>query len=128
MKVSEIKKLNRKQQRHTPGVAEQTGFPSPATHYLEPTIDLHQELVTNTNATFFVRIEDDVYEHLRIYQEAVLIIDRSLHPAKGALALIVLEGEFSIIRIPEGASLNSESNIPSFTLWGVITYIINKAS
>ena len=119
MKLSTVGKLARKQQRHKPGVSEQTGFPSPATHYLEPTIDLHQELITNADATFFVRVVSSEYSHLKIYDNVVLIIDRSKPALKGKLALVVIDGEFSILKI-------SEVN-PTFTLWGVITYIINKA-
>lgn len=119
MKSSKIGKLARKQHRHKPGVSAQTGFPSPATHYLEPTIDLHQELITNADATFFVRIESMEYFHLKIFNDAVLIIDRSVPAGIGKIAMVVIEGEFSILKI-------SEAN-PTFTLWGVITYIINKA-
>lgn len=128
MKLSTIGKLARKQHRHKPGVAEQTGFPSPATHYLEPTIDLHQELITNADATFFVRIESTEYFHLKIFKDAVLIIDRSLPAKKGALALVVIESEFSIIKIPDCQATTGRLKVnPTFTLWGVITYIINKA-
>lgn len=126
MNLSEIKKLTRKQVRHTPGIAAQTGFPSPATHYLEPAIDLHQELVTNTNATFFIRVEDDAYCDFNIYKDSVLIIDRSVVATAGALALVVVDGAFSVCRIPGGISYDSEHSTDTFTLWGVITYIINK--
>jgi DNA polymerase V len=126
MKLSTIGKLARKQHRHKPGVSEQTGFPSPATHYLEPTIDLHQELITNADATFFVRVESDAYAALKIYKDAVLIIDRSTPAVKEKLALVVIEGEFSILKIPACRSGRTEAN-KTFTLWGVITYIINKA-
>ncbi len=125
MKLSTIGKLARKQHRHTAGVSEQTGFPSPATHYLEPTIDLHQELITNADATFFVRIESDKYAHLKIYNNAVLIIDRSTPAIKGKLALVIIEGEFSIIKVPVRQG-GSEAH-KTFTLWGVINYVINKA-
>ena len=119
MKLTTIGKLARKQHRHKPGVSEQTGFPSPATHYLEPTIDLHQELITNADATFFVRVESDKYAHLKIYNHAVLIIDRSTPALKGKLALVVIDGEFSILKVSEAHK--------TFTLWGVINYVINKA-
>jgi len=125
MELSGIGKIERKQHKHKPGVAAQTGFPSPATHYLEPTIDLHQELITNADATFFVRVASDGYTHLKIYANAVLIIDRSLPALKGRIALVVIEGEFSILEIPACPSGRSEVN-DTFTLWGVITYVINR--
>ncbi|EDM43146.1 peptidase, S24 family, UV repair protein [unidentified eubacterium SCB49] len=125
MKLSKVGKLSRKQHRHTAGVSVQTGFPSPATHYLEPTIDLHQELITNADATFFVRVSSNEYAHLKIYNEAVLIIDRSTPALKGKLALVIIDGEFSIIKVPVSQG-GSEAH-KTFTLWGVINYVINKA-
>lgn len=127
MKLSTIAKLKRTERRHTPGIAQQTGFPSPATHYLEPTIDLHQELITNADATFYVRVQGDAYACFQIYHNNVLIIDRSLTPAKGALALVVKEGAFQVIRIPESIKHRLQTDFESYILWGTITYIINKA-
>jgi len=112
-------KLKKVEQRHEAGVSKQTGFPSPATHYLEPTINLHQELITNSDATFFVRVVGDSLAEFNIMANDVLIIDRSIHPKDNNLALIVDEGEFKIIRIP-GCGLREE-----IMLWGVITYIIH---
>ena len=128
MKLSTIAKLKRTQHRHKPGIAEQTGFPSPATHYLEPTIDLHQELITNADATFYVRVQGDAYTSFRIYHADVLIIDKSLSPVAGALALVVKENAFQIIRIPVTTGTALQTDFESYVLWGIITYIINKAS
>ena len=119
MEVYKSNKIRRAEKRHRPGVAEQTGFSSPATHYLEPTIDLHQELITNTDATFFVRVQGNAYEKLEIYDQSVLIIDRSLPLLEGRLALIVTNGEFKISKI----SSETQNEI---ILWGIITYVIKK--
>ena len=112
-------KLKKVEQRHSPGVSKQTGFPSPATHYLEPTINLHQELITNSDATFFVRVDGDSLSEFNILDKDVLIIDRSIYPRGNELALVVQEADFEIIRIP--ASGLGEM----IMLWGVITYIIH---
>ncbi len=127
MKLSTISKLKRTQHRHTPGIAAQTGFPSPATHYLEPTIDLHQELITNADATFYVRVTSDSYTSYKIYDQDVLVIDRSLPSKKGALALVVAEGAFKIIRLTQPEKNELQMEFDTYTLWGVITYIIHKA-
>ena len=119
MEIYKSSKIKRAEKRHRPGVSEQTGFPSPATHYLEPTIDLHQELITNSDATFFIRVQGNAYEKFEIYDNSVLIIDRSLPPLNNKLALVVENGEFKIVRIVSKKS--SET-----TLWGVITYVIKK--
>lgn len=113
-------KVRRVERRHTPEVSKQTGFPSPATHYLEPSISLEQELITNSDATFYVRIDSDELAEFTIYKNDVLIVDRSFHPKENNLAMVVQEGEFKVIRIP------SKSDRKEFQLWGVITYIIHN--
>lgn len=113
-------KIKKVEQRHAPEVSKQTGFPSPATHYLEPSIHLDQELITNRDATFFVRIDSDELADFLINKNDVLIIDRSLYPKENNLAMVVVEGEFKVIRIPP------KEKSTTFTLWGVITYIIHS--
>jgi len=121
MEIFTSGKLTKVKKRHEPGVSKQTGFTSPATHYLEPTIDLNQELVVNRDATFFVRIDGNAFNKYNILDKDVLIIDRSQPRNFGALALIIREGEFKIQHIPIGFS---EEEI---TIWGIITYIIHYA-
>jgi len=114
-------KLSKVKSRHAPEVSKQTGFPSPATHYAEPSIDLHKELISNRDATFFVRIDGDELSHHHIFDKDVLLIDRSLQPKKNDLVLVVMEGEFKVINFPE-TPLETE-----FILWGLISYIIHYA-
>ncbi len=119
MEIFTSGKLTKVKSRHEPGVSKQTGFASPATHYLEPTIDLNQELVVNRDATFFVRVDGNAFQEHTILDKDVLIIDRSLSRNFDALALVIKDGEFKIQRIPFGFS---EEEI---TVWGIITYIIH---
>lgn len=123
MEIFTSGKLTKVKSRHEPGVSKQTGFASPATHYLEPTIDLNQELLVNRDATFFVRVDGNAFKEHNILNKDVLIIDRSLALNFDALALVVQEGEFKIQRIPFGFSEETEE----FTVWGIITYIIHYA-
>lgn len=120
MEIIGAGKIIKVKERHRAEVSKQTGFPSAATHYLEPSIDLNKELIATPDATFFVRIEGNEWVSFNILDKDVLLIDRSLVPKKNNLALIIIEGSFQIIRIPE--KKNSE-----FTLWGVISYIIHYA-
>ena len=121
MEIFSSGKLTKVKSRHEPGVSKQTGFASPATHYLEPTIDLNQELVLNRDATFFVRVDGNGFKGHNILDRDVLIIDRSLSKNLDDLALIIQEGEFKIRRIPFDFSEEE------FTVWGIITYIIHYA-
>lgn len=121
MEIFASGKLNKVKNRHAPEVSKQTGFPSPATHYAEPSIDLHKELISNRDATFFVRIDGDELSHHNIFDKDVLLIDRSLQPKKEDLVLMVIDGEFKVIRFPEHPLDNK------CILWGLISYIIHYA-
>ena len=121
MEIFSSGKLSKVKNRHAPEASKQTGFPSPATHYAEPSIDLHKELISNRDATFFVRIDGDELSHHNIFNKDVLLIDRSLQPKKNDLVLVVIEGEFKVINFPK-TSLETE-----FILWGLISYIIHYA-
>jgi len=121
MEITSFGKVATQQKKHAPGSVKQTGFPSPATHYLEPSINLQDELITNRDATFFIRISGDGYANYTIYDGDVLIIDRSSVPRENELALMIEEGDFKITRIAKKRA--SEDLI----LWGKITYIIHKA-
>ena len=118
MKIIESGKIKKIKERHQAEVSQQTGFPSAATHYLEPSIDLNKELITTPDATFFVRIQGDEWRQFNILDNDVLLIDRSIIPKNNDLALVVINGAFQIIKVTTQSS---------FTLWGVITYIIHFA-
>lgn len=113
-------KLKKVKQRHTAEVSKQTGFPSAATHYTEASLDLHNELVTNQEATFFMRVRGKDLEYFQIHDNDVLIVDRSLSPKNKNLAIVVQEGEF-VIKEVQLQKLDYE-----YELWGIITYIIHK--
>ncbi|MBU2996088.1 peptidase S24 [Cellulophaga baltica] len=112
-------KLKRVEKKHAFEVSKQVGFPSPATHYLEPSISLDQELIGNSDATFYVRIEGDALSEFNILENDVLIIDRSLAVKENDLAMVVTDGEFKVIRVA------SKEHQNEFALWGVIKYIIH---
>lgn len=114
-------KLGKIINKHAPEVSRQTGFPSAATHYTETPIDLHAILVTNKDATFFIRIASDEYMDLNILDHDVILVDRSLPTRHNMLALVVVDGAFKILRIPH------EPIETDYIVWGMITYIIHKA-
>ncbi|MGO4910928.1 S24 family peptidase [Leeuwenhoekiella sp. W20_SRS_FM14] len=120
MEFDELHKIKRPEQTHKAGSSEQTGFPSPATHYLESTLDLNLILTKNRDATFFIRVKGNGWSEYTIRDQDVLIIDRSLHAALGKLAVVVRDGDFKVERITKLTEKDSE-----VMLWGVITYIIH---
>ncbi len=119
MKDFETHKIKKAEENRRVLRPTQTGFSSPATHYNEPRIDLNDVLVSNSDATFFIRVIDGSFNDFEINKHDVLIIDKSLTPKQNQLAVVIWEGNFQIIRI--------EKNFPDeVNLWGVITYIIKS--
>ncbi|WP_299766115.1 S24 family peptidase [uncultured Dokdonia sp.] len=119
MEIEVSGKVNVSKNRHQAEVSKQTGFPSAATHYMEASIDLNEELSIHKDATFYVRVKGDTWKGFSILDKDVLIIDRSLQPNFNDLALVVQDGGFKILRIPFDKAQEA------FVLWGVITYIIH---
>ena len=111
-------KVKRAKEDYAGNRSVQTGFPSPATHYREPMIDLNKELSSSRDATFFVRVKGDTWKEYNILDQDVLIIDRALHPSQGKLALVVTPDGFDVQRIDTNKTVE---------LWGMISYIIHKA-
>ena len=75
------------------------GFPSPAQDYVENGIDLNRELVKNPSSTFFGRARGTSMEGAGIFDGDLLIIDKSLEPREGAIAVCFIDGEFTRKRI-----------------------------
>lgn len=115
------------------------GFPSPAEGYLTDTLNLHDLVVKNPPATFFVRVMGDSMKDAGIASGDILVVDRSIEPRSGKIVIAVLEGEFTVKTIhfePSGAIslLAANAKYPpikirwdsDFQVWGVVSYVIHK--
>ncbi len=119
------------------------GFPSPAQDYMENGIDLNRELVKNPSSTFFGRARGSSMEGAGIYDGDLLIIDKSVEPYEGAVAVCFIDGDFTLKRIsferesghisavwlvPENDSFKpikvTEEN--QFVIWGIVTHSIRS--
>ncbi len=114
------------------------GFPSPADDYLETQIDLKRELIKNPDATFVVRVQGHSMSGDGIDDGDVLIVDRSLRPQNGAVAVCYLNNAFTVKRLelragrirllaanPAYAAIEVQEN-DELTIWGVVTFVIKK--
>ncbi|MGI8547190.1 MAG: LexA family protein [Gemmatimonadaceae bacterium] len=116
------------------------GFPSPATDFLEETIDLNRHLITNPPATFLVRVAGDSMIEAGIHSGDLLIVDRSITPASGRVVVAALNGELTVKRLKSLRGtwlLTAESpgyaDIPltesiDLVVWGVVTYAVHEVS
>ncbi len=75
------------------------GFPSPAEGFEDQELDLHAYLVERPAATFFFRVAGDSMRDEGILDGAVLVVDRSLAPAPGRVAVTQEDGGFVVCRL-----------------------------
>ncbi|WP_373059964.1 LexA family protein [Zunongwangia sp. H14] len=118
------------------GCGISAGFPSPADDHLENAIDLNQELIRNKDATFFGRVKGDSMRDAGITDGDLLIIDKSLEPASGRIAVCFIDGEFTVKRIKiekDTVCLIPENDAykpirvtadNEFLIWGIVTNVI----
>src|SRR3954471_12347596 len=76
--------------------AKATGFVAAADDYMERGIDLNEQLIMNKPATFFMRVHSESMIDAGIFQNDVVIIDRSIKPVSGKIVIAVLNGEMLI--------------------------------
>lgn len=116
----------------------QAGFPSPAQDYISESIDLNRELIRHPAATFYGRVSGDSMIGDGIESGDILVIDRSIEPSDGDLAVCCLDGDFTLKRISLSDGVvrlipSNESFDPilvtaesQFEVWGVVTYTIKQ--
>ena len=114
------------------------GFPSPAEDYVEPGIDLNKYLIRNPVSTFFLRVSGNSMNNAGIYNNDLLIIDRSINPTPGHIVVALLDGEFTLKRLIKKENnyylKADKENYPAINLyeyidieiWGVATYSIHE--
>jgi len=114
------------------------GFPSPAGDYLGSVIDLNRELVRHPESTFYGRVVGDSMLDAGVNEGDVLVIDKSISPGDGDMAVCFVDGEFCIKFISlRGDSIWLMPGNPKykpiqlkegneFIVWGVVTYVIKK--
>ena len=114
------------------------GFPSPAEDFKEIRISLDNELVKNKDATFYARVDGDSMIGAGLEDGDLLVIDRSLSPENGKIAVCLIDGDFTVKRIkkeknklflvPENKKYKKieikEEN--ELVIWGIVEYVIKK--
>ena len=114
------------------------GFPSPADDFKEVRISLDKELVKNKESTFYARVSGDSMIEAGLDDGDLLVIDRSLSPENGKIAVCFIDGEFTVKRIkkeknkvylmPENKKYKpleiKEEN--QLIMWGIVEYVIKK--
>ncbi len=115
------------------------GFPSPADDYVEERIDLNDHLVKHPAATFFLRVKGHSMTGAGIFDNDLVVVDRSLEPVDGAVVIAVIDGELTVKRLAllsdGGVELRPEhsdfpvirvSEFQDLAIWGVVTDVIHS--
>lgn len=116
----------------------QAGFPSPADDFKTDKISLDIALVKNKETTFYARVKGDSMIDADMDEGDILVIDKSLEPTDGKIAVCMVDGEFTVkkIKIDENCvwlipynkrfkpiQITEEND---FVVWGIVTYIIKQ--
>lgn len=114
------------------------GFPSPAEDHTSLSLDLNKELIKNPASTFYARVSGLSMIDEGINDGDLLVIDKSIEPFNGCLAVCYIDGEFTLKRfekhkdyallVPANKEFTSLKVTAenSFCIWGVVTYLIKK--
>ncbi len=114
------------------------GFPSPADDYLDVALDLNEHLIAHPAATFYVRVAGSSMEGAGIFDDDLLIVDRSLEATLGNIVVAVIDGDFTVKRLVKRRNkvllVSEHPDYPPIqvheeseaTIWGVVTYCLHR--
>jgi DNA polymerase V len=114
------------------------GFPSPAADFTDGIIDFNKYLIKKPSTTFCVVVDGNSMTGAGINDKDILIVDRSLEPTNGKIAVCVINNEFTLKRLkvvkkelwlmPENDSYPAikVSEFEDFEVWGIVTFSIKS--
>ncbi len=112
------------------------GFPSPAEDFADGVLDLN-DLIEHPAATFVIRVSGYSMSGAGIFDNDLLIVDRSIKPRSGQVVVAVVEGEMVVKRLrrkkgvwwlvpeaPEHAEFEAAPMGEGSEIWGVVKTVI----
>lgn len=113
------------------------GFPSPAQDYIEQALDLNKLCIKHPAATFFVKVSGDSMQDAGIYDNDILIVDRSVAAQHGDIVVAALSNEFTVKElcltpciklIPHNPKypVITISSADELEIFGVVTSVVRK--
>lgn len=115
------------------------GFPVPSGDEISQSLDLNKVLVQHPAATFYARVVGNSMVDAGVDEGDLLVIDRSLEPRNGSMAVCFIDGEFTLKFInldekekgviwlkPANEDFTPIRVTPEndFTVWGIVSYTI----
>ncbi|MEW6536436.1 MAG: translesion error-prone DNA polymerase V autoproteolytic subunit [Candidatus Auribacterota bacterium] len=138
--VTEIQQFQKKTDLEIPLVVCKisAGFPSPADDYIDKKLDLNEFLIKHPAATFFVKVDGDSMIDAGIHSGDILIVDRAVEPTNNCIAVVMLDGEFTVKRLhikrkkvyllpenPDFKPIEIKDEMDC-EVWGIVTFVIHK--
>jgi len=114
------------------------GFPSPATDYIEDRLSLDEHLIQHRDTTFFVRAKGNSMTGAGIFDNDLLVVDKSINPVSGDIVIAVVDGDLTVKRLIKRGDVitlkpeNSRFQEIEFKegqelqVWGVVTSTIKR--
>ena len=118
------------------GEGVSAGFPSPADDFKETRISLDKVAVKNEAATFYARVAGQSMTGAGLDDGDLLVIDRSLEPQDGKIAVCLIDGEFTVKRLKvekDCVWLMAENKRykpiqvtegNELMIWGIVTHVL----
>lgn len=115
------------------------GFPVPSGDEISQSLDLNKVLVQHPAATFYARVVGNSMIDAGVEEGDLLVIDRSLTPQNGSMAVCFIDGEFTLKFInldekehgviwlhPANDAYPPIKVTPDndFVVWGIVSYTI----
>lgn len=108
------------------------GFPGVVDEHMEEQLSLDQLLIKNPATTFFAKVEGDSMSAVGIYQNDILVVDRSLSAKDKDIVVALLDNEFTVKRLRTRGQLRLQPENPAYSdiiitgeselvIWGVVT-------
>lgn len=96
------------------GTSVAAGFPSPADDYVEKSLDLNEYLIKKPSATYFARASGQSMNRLGIFDQDLLIVDRSIQPQHGQIVVVAVDGELvcKVLDLHRSRLLSANPNYP----------------
>lgn len=116
------------------------GFPSVSESECEYPLDLNELMVKNAPSTFFVRVDGDSMQPAGIFENDILVVDRSLDPVDKSIVIACVNNEFTVkyFRRQNGKVWLQAANknygdihfsgLMELKIFGVVTGLVRKFS
>ena len=111
------------------------GFPSPASDYVEKSLNLNDYCIRHPSATFMIRAEGASMVLAGISDNDLLVVDRAETARHGDIVVAAVGGEFTVKRLCTHPRLCLEPTNPEYRtlfvepddleIFGVVMYVIH---